>query len=200
MRLFGYDRSMVHGQHTLKLCPYTVAVNPCSTTIDGDRVRKQVVGTVAFEFDRRLPNDVIYNDDRPVEDMDIEEGAVDLEQVEWRGGKPEERHPALLPSASSSVPSSRHRSSLDYVQFNAATAAAQLKPTMDEYNVVRSTLMQLAKKDPLYRLTREDKTLLWQFREYVMDNDTLLPKLLRSIDWGDRAMVRGSAVVCNDVF
>ena len=177
MRLFGYDRSMAHGQHTLKLCPYTVAVNPCSTTIDGSRVRKQVVGTVAFEFDQRLPNDVIYNDDTPVEDMDTPPPCTSASS-------------ASSSSSSSSASSSRHRASMDYVQFNAATAAAQLKPTLEEYNVVRSTLMQLAKKDPLYRLTREDKTLLWQFREYVMDNDTLLPKLLRSIDWGDRAMVQ----------
>ena len=65
-----------------------------------------------------------------------------------------------------------------------------MKPTMSEFYVHKSRLASIARKDPLYKLTEEDKSLLWRFREHCMDNDTVLPKLLRSIDWGNRNMVQ----------
>jgi hypothetical protein len=153
---------MAHGKYTLKLCPYTIGVNPCSTTINGDRLRLQVISTVDISFDEDLPNDVKYNDDIPVEDLEL--GGDDQFNVE-------------------NAP--KRRNSLSDIEYH-----DDFKPTKEEYNVVKSRLNQLAGKDPLYKLSREDKNLLWQFREYVMDNDTLLPKLLRSIDWGNRAMVQ----------
>ena len=154
MRLFGYDRIMAHGEHELKLCPYTVNVNPSSTTIDGSRLRQRggVVSTVRLAFDSSMPSDIKYNDDTPIEDKELDGPDRPLDTPQ-------------------------------YVHDD-------FKPTLAEYNVVKSRLSQIARKDPLYRLTREDKNLLWQFREHIMTNDTLLPKLLRSVDWGNRAMVQ----------
>ena len=183
MRLFGYDRSMVNGEHTLKLCPYTVSVNPSSTTIDGSRLRKQVVSTVQISFDNDLPKDIRYNDDTPLEDLELE-GLATEENNHYYSGSSGSSGSTTATSGSTTATSSTTSTTTSSHHHN------DLKPTLEEYNTVRSRLSQLAGKDPLYRLTREDKNLLWRYREWIMHNDTLLPKLLRSINWGNRAMVQ----------
>ena len=149
MKLFGYDRNLAHGSHDLKLCPYTVPINPSSTTTDGSRLRNQVVSSIRISFDPSLPEDCKYNDDTPIEDQEMS-----------------------------------RRTSMDVIIKDTS------KPSQAEFFVVKSHLAQLATKDPLYILSKKDKNLLWVFRDYISNNDTLLPKFLRSINWGDRQMVQ----------
>jgi len=167
MRLFGYNRVMLSGMHTLKLVPYTVSVNPCSTTIDGSRIRTGLVSSLEVTIDETLPSNIRYNDDLPIEDIKLQ-GTTD---------QPNSRY----------VESDEDEESMGH---GPERYQGDMKPTMSEFYVHKSRLASIARKDPLYKLTEEDKSLLWRFREHCMDNDTVLPKLLRSIDWGNRNMVQ----------
>ena len=82
------------------------------------------------------PEEIKYNDDTPIEDQELDSS----------------NNEQLLTQLSFENPKEDGERSEGVHDF---------KPTMAEYNVVKSRLNQIARKDPLYHLTREDKNLLW---------------------------------------
>eukprot|EP01125_Pyxidicula_operculata_P015695 TRINITY_DN5353_c0_g2_i4.p1 TRINITY_DN5353_c0_g2~~TRINITY_DN5353_c0_g2_i4.p1 ORF type:complete len:672 (-),score=156.65 TRINITY_DN5353_c0_g2_i4:251-2266(-) len=48
-------------------------------------------------------------------------------------------------------------------------------------SAVQQTLDNLINTDPLYKLTKRDKHLIWKYREYLTDNPKALPKFLSAV-------------------
>jgi phosphatidylinositol-4,5-bisphosphate 3-kinase len=61
--------------------------------------------------------------------------------------------------------------------------------TAMEWSQTRERIMNIIKSDPLYKLSREEISLLWRAREFLTAYPTALPKFLQSVRWDDARSV-----------
>eukprot|EP00771_Trimastix_marina_P000407 gnl/Trimastix_PCT/1425.p1 GENE.gnl/Trimastix_PCT/1425~~gnl/Trimastix_PCT/1425.p1 ORF type:complete len:1749 (-),score=539.23 gnl/Trimastix_PCT/1425:182-5428(-) len=63
--------------------------------------------------------------------------------------------------------------------------ASLVVPTQEEF----AQLSQILVRDPLYRMTPEEKSLLWSHRQYITRYPSALPKFLQAVQWNVRSAV-----------
>jgi phosphatidylinositol-4,5-bisphosphate 3-kinase len=68
-----------------------------------------------------------------------------------------------------------------YIEPNIRIVGSELSRALDKHN--SAILLRVIQSDPLYELTHEIKTLLWNSRHYLIDVPNALPKVIQCADW-----------------
>ena len=154
--LFTYQRRLHMGQSTLKLWP-------------GEPTNAQIATTAS-------PSNEYADDDR-VGKLDVQLRSFDEEVWKTDGALAAVRAIDKIPLGQLPI----RRQEKDMLKYRKGiidnTASAQ------EFSEHKETLLRLFDREPLYTMTKQEKSMVWRCRHFLVHYSAALPKFLLSVPW-----------------